>query len=196
MRRNRGSILGGFLGLVGFLVLSFGVTLALEVNRNPRATEMTLQDYLQKRPPANWLRLTDCQLNLQAAVYEYAEEGGEVLHVYIPVHPPGEAVPAAVVIDSVEHAGLVAGALEVQDDEEALELYLKENEEKFKEITDVEGWLTHPSEAVASQLDADEVAPDYKVLEVGRVKTWSEALAPGGLGLLLLLGSYLLLRRR
>lgn len=199
MRRapQRGSILGLFLAAAGLLVLAFATITALEVQRNRRPTEITLAEFEQQRPKAKWLKLTQCQVNLQGAVYEYSSQDDREVHrVYIPVHPPGEPVPAVVVIDSREHARIVAGALEVQEDEEALDSYLKENEGRFQEVTAFEGWVTSPTEAVASRLDPKEVGAGFVVLEVGRVKTWSDVAGPAALGVLLLAFSVGLMKRR
>lgn len=86
------------LGCLGYLIVIAllwdgyqGVYTALK-NRQP--LEITVTDYIAKKPDAEWVTLKDAQLNL----LEAAHKGhlGKISEIFIPVRPKGESTDAKV----------------------------------------------------------------------------------------------------
>lgn len=86
------------LGCLGYLIVIAllwggcqGVYTALK-NRQP--LEVTVSDYIAKKPDAEWVTLKDAQLNLLEAAHK--EQLGKISEIFIPVRPKGESTDAPV----------------------------------------------------------------------------------------------------
>ena len=83
----------GFLGYMAILALLIiggqGVYVALN---NPEPLEITVADYLAKKPNAEWMTLKDAEICLVEAAYK--ARLGRVAEVFIPLRPIGESKDA------------------------------------------------------------------------------------------------------
>lgn len=185
---QRGSCLGGLASVaIGLVMIFLAGSTALEVAANRSVTEMSLDQYAKEKPSAKWVRLTDCQVNLIEAVYEYEDDDeSKITEVYVPVHPPGEVQAAYVVVQSDEYISFIKAALKVQDDAEALGKYLADNDQRLTEVKTFEGWISSSSSLTQEKFTSSDVVPGFVMLKVGEVKGWGEAAIFGVIGLLLL----------
>ena len=100
----------GFLGYLAILALLIiggqGVYVAL---KNPEPLEITVADYLAKKPNAEWMTLKDAEICLAQAAYK--ARLGRVAEVFIPIRPVGESMdtPVHILLSSEDPA--VAAAL-------------------------------------------------------------------------------------
>ena len=77
---------------MGLLIVGFqGVYIAL---KNPEPLEITVADYIAKKPDAEWLKLQEAQVSLVEAAYK--ARLGKVTEIFIPVRPAGESMEAPV----------------------------------------------------------------------------------------------------
>lgn len=82
----------GCLCIIGLLIIGGqGVYVAL---KNDEPLEISVADYIAKKPNAEWLRLKDSQVSLMEAAYK--ARLGKVSEVYIPVRAAGESMDAPV----------------------------------------------------------------------------------------------------
>lgn len=91
-RREAGSVRGA--GLLVILVLGalfVGASKIQTALKNRTPTVMSYDTFIQTRPNAEWLRLTNCQLNLFEAAYFHpiGEKDSHPYQYYIPVHGVG-----------------------------------------------------------------------------------------------------------
>lgn len=98
----------GFLGhliALGLLLVGCqGVYVAL---KNPEPLEMTVADYIAKKPNAEWMTLRDSQVSLVEAAYK--ARLGKISEIFIPVRPHGESMDAPIhILFSTDDPGMVA----------------------------------------------------------------------------------------
>ncbi len=99
------------LGCLGYLIVigllwggCQGVYTALK-NRQP--LEITVTDYIAKKPNSEWVTLKDAQLNLLEAAHK--GRGGNISEIFIPVRPKGESMDAQVhILLSTKNKDIVA----------------------------------------------------------------------------------------
>ena len=110
LKRPAGFTSLGFLGYIAILTLLIiggqGVYVAV---KNPDPLEITVADYLAKKPNAEWMTLKDAQISLVEAAYK--ARLGRVAEVFIPIRPIGEAREAPVHILLATEDPAVAAAL-------------------------------------------------------------------------------------
>ena len=102
------------LGCLGYLIAiallwggGQGVYTALK-NRQP--LEITVTDYIAKKPNAEWVTLKDAQLNLLEAAHK--EQLGKISEIFIPIRPKGESTdgPVHILLSTKDDA--IVAALE------------------------------------------------------------------------------------
>lgn len=100
----------GFLGYMAILALLIiggqGVYVAV---KNPEPLEITVADYLAKKPNAEWMTLKDAEICLVEAAYK--ARLGRVAEVFIPIRPFGESKDAPIHILLSTEDQAVADAL-------------------------------------------------------------------------------------
>lgn len=100
----------GFLGYMAILALLIiggqGVYVAV---KNPEPLEITVADYLAKKPNAEWMTLKDAEICLVEAAYK--ARLGRVAEVFIPIRPVGESKDAPIHILLSTEDQAVADAL-------------------------------------------------------------------------------------
>jgi len=82
-----------------------GVYVAL---KNPEPLEITMADYIAKKPSAEWMTLKEAQVSLVEAAYK--ARLGRISEVFIPVRPIGEStdVPVHILLSTKDHAVMAA----------------------------------------------------------------------------------------
>lgn len=97
----------GYLSIMALLIIGGqGVYVAL---KNETPLEISVADYIAKKPNAEWMTLRDAQVSLVEAAYK--ARLGRVSEVYIPVRPAGESLSAPVHILLCTQDEAVASAL-------------------------------------------------------------------------------------
>jgi hypothetical protein len=154
-------------------------------------------DYVNKRPDARWLKLTDCEYDFEHLAYE--EGASRYRTVYLPLRPAGDSSGPAVIIVK-------------REDRELLDVVwaLEHDEEKPAELDRVMTDLMKPTEGLVEfGLDLDDkeqkalaglglgLAKDFVIIDHGD----EPKLAKGIMVLMLGLGgiatlAYLILRGR
>jgi hypothetical protein len=97
----------GYMTILGLLIIGGqGVYVAL---KNSEPLEITVSDYLAKKPNAEWMTLKDAEICLVEAAYK--ARLGRVAEVFIPIRPVGESKEAPVHILLSTEDQAVASAL-------------------------------------------------------------------------------------
>ena len=100
----------GFLGYMAVLaLLIIGGQGAYVALKNPEPLEITVADYLAKKPNAEWMTLKDAQISLVEAAYK--ARLGRVAEVFIPIRPQGEYRAAPVQLRQSTEDTAVAAAV-------------------------------------------------------------------------------------
>jgi hypothetical protein len=191
MKRNtrRGSVITGlFLLVLG----GFWTFMALQdvwgdiSSRSP--VEMTLAEYVKERPSGNWLKLTECQVNLIECIYE-EDTNGRIKRLYVPIHPPGEVVPAYVVIKNTSYNAKMQELMDNQNDPEKLEALLTKYGDMLTEVREFEGWVSSSSHSdVTEKFTSADVTSDFIVLEDGAKGDMARSIFMLAIGLLTMFG--------
>ncbi len=95
----------GYIAIFGLLIVGGqGVYVAL---KNPEPLEITMADYIARKPNAEWMTLKEAQVSLVEAAYK--AHLGRVSEVFIPVRPIGESMDAPVhILLSTENKSVAA----------------------------------------------------------------------------------------
>ena len=87
-----------FLVLVGIAVMVYAAHMAYVVLTNRRPVRMTCAEFLNNRPGALWVELTDCELDLANAIGLQSRVLKLDKGLYVPVRPVGGWGPAAILV--------------------------------------------------------------------------------------------------
>lgn len=100
-------------------------------NRTP--TVLTITDYVDNKPEAKWLEVTDCYLDLTEAAY--LEENGRMVEIYVPLreNPESEKVHLVLATDDSALMGLLKKMQKVNSEQQALEFLTKHKDEVFQQ---------------------------------------------------------------
>ena len=191
------------LGCLGYLIVIAllwggcqGVYTALK-NRQP--LEITVSDYIAKKPNAEWVTLKEAQLNLLEAAHK--ERLGKISEIFIPVRPKGESTGAPVhILLSTKDKDIVA-ALEDLDKsggtmKEALNAASRHADKLFMQ-KDVSGLIRFGIDSddktrnKLAKLDM-KLAADFVIMNDGAAPSLFGSMAMLGLGLLV---GFFMLRR-
>lgn len=150
-------VLNFFLGpfrsltlIAGALLFTY-ITLQMgwEEFQHRTLVEVSLNDYLKMRPKPRYLRLTDCQVDLEQAYFETAT-------AFVPLRPPDSEGAIRVVLDSARYLSIVRELAAKEEDPEAYAVLRKKHAAKLQEISDFTGWTTVKTE----------LSPEFKKLGV------------------------------
>ncbi|HET6251193.1 MAG TPA: hypothetical protein VFE47_26155 [Tepidisphaeraceae bacterium] len=75
------------IGVIGLFLLVGAVQEYLIFQRNPAPAQMTLSDYLQSPSPAEWVHLTNCQVEYPQAVCIHNPAREQITDLSAPVYP-------------------------------------------------------------------------------------------------------------
>lgn len=187
--KSRGGVLKSlFLILLGACWGFMGVNGIWENFSNRTPTEITLAEFVKTRPTAKHLKITQCQVNLAASVYQEATGGSGVEVVFVPVHPPGETQPAHLVIETKAYNALTESVLAAGNDEKRLEAVLSKHASAFSEVREFQGWISDdiPSN-IRAKFKADEAVYGFIVVKEG-ANDWGFPIFTLCLGLLAIFG--------
>lgn len=117
---RQGGIKVGCLGpiMVVFLLVGGvkGIYIAI---KNRQSLKMTFTEYLEKRPPADWVSLSGTQLNLLNSAYTMRLGGSEIEEIYVAVEEAGnrQNTAARVLMVSKDKALMekISGMREMKD---------------------------------------------------------------------------------
>jgi hypothetical protein len=184
------TVVAAFLGLC---CLWLGVPGVYVWATNPRPQQMTCADYLARRPPARWVRLTHCDASyfLAACLTQAGTE--QVQGYYAPVRPsdatpedPNADVALVVKAADPEITGLLDKLLPALPDPEGAgeEVVLDHAEKLFGKSTEVQGLVLAGRDdqpAVRAALSGPQnpwrPAPDFILLDAGRAPRLLPGLA-------------------
>lgn len=191
------------LGCLGYLIViallwggGQGVYTALK-NRQP--LEITVSDYIAKKPNAEWVTLKEAQLNLLEAAHK--ERLGKISEIFIPVRPKGESTGALVhILLSTKDKDIVA-ALEDLDNsggtmKEAMNAASRHADKLFMQ-KDVSGLIRFGIDSddktrnKLAKLDM-KLTADFVIMNDGAAPSLFGSIAMLGIGLLV---GFFMLRR-
>lgn len=191
----------GCLAIVIVMVLlvmgGHGVYVAI-TNRAP--TVMSCKEYLEKKPSASWLTLTDVSFDLAEAVVK-TDRSGSITTAYIPVHPRDAVTDRVSILLATEDGKFILPITRLQSlkpgsSESALKA-LETSVQKVKDTTEITGLIqssvtgdsktTRKIENISGHL-----AKDYIIIDEGKKP---ELAVHAGMLALGILGAWLLLRR-
>jgi hypothetical protein len=92
------------------------------INRTPAS--FPLADYEKAKPPAHWLKLTDCRLSVGEAMVR-KDSSNSVAELFIPLRPPGPSSGKAQVLLATKDTGLLlvwAQVDSVRSEQQAIEV--------------------------------------------------------------------------
>jgi hypothetical protein len=140
---------------------------------NSKQTEMTLADYVQKKPTATWLKLKDCQVSTLDAAY--TSKLGSITEVYIPLRAPGsppeEKVHVLLATKDKATLAMIKRMSEMKNDQEMLKFAI-ENGKQLLNTRDVNGIvrfgieLKDKDRRKLANLDKN-LTPDFVILSEG-----------------------------
>lgn len=184
------------LGCIGYLIViallwggSQGVYTALK-NRQP--LEVTVSDYIAKKPNAEWVTLKDAQLNLLEAAHK--ERLGKISEIFIPVRPKGESTDGPVhILLSTKDDAIVAALEDLNKSggtmKEALNAASRHADKLFMQ-KDVSGLIRFgidsddKTRAKLAKLDM-KLAPDFVIMNDGAAPSLFGSMSMLGIGVLI-----------
>jgi len=184
------------LGCLGyFIVIALlwggcqGVYTALK-NRQP--LEITVSDYVAKKPNAEWVTLKDAQLNLLEAAHK--ERLGKISEIFIPVRPRGESTDGPVhILLSTKDDAIVAALEDLNKSsgtmKEALNAASRHADKLFMQ-KDVSGLIRFgidsddKTRAKLAKLDM-KLAPDFVIMNDGAAPSLFGSMSMLGIGLVI-----------
>jgi hypothetical protein len=183
------------LGCLGYLIAiallwggGQGVYTALK-NRQP--LEITVTDYIAKKPNAEWVTLKDAQLNLLEAAHK--ERLGKISEIFIPVRPKGESTDGPVhILLSTKDDAIVAALEDLNKSsgnmKEALNAASRHADKLFMQ-KDVSGLIRFgidsddKTRAKLAKLDM-KLAPDFVIMNDGAAPSLFGSMSMLGIGVL------------
>lgn len=184
------------LGCLGYLIViallwggGQGVYTALK-NRQP--LEITVSDYIAKKPNAEWVTLKDAQLNLLEAAHK--ERLGKISEIFIPVRPKGESTDGPVhILLSTKDDAIVAALEDLNKSsgtmKEALNAASRHADKLFMQ-KDVSGLIRFgidsddKTRAKLAKLDM-KLAPDFVIMNDGAAPSLFGSISMLGIGVLI-----------
>lgn len=184
------------LGCLGYLIVIAllwggcqGVYTALK-NRQP--LEVTVSDYIAKKPNAEWVTLKDAQLNLLEAAHK--ERLGKISEIFIPVRPKGESTDGPVhILLSTKDDAIVAALEDLNKSsgtmKEALNAASRHADKLFMQ-KDVSGLIRFGIDSddktrdKLAKLDM-KLAPDFVIMNDGAAPSLFGSLSMLGIGVLI-----------
>lgn len=184
------------LGCLGYLIVIAllwggcqGVYTALK-NRQP--LEVTVSDYIAKKPNAEWVTLKDAQLNLLEAAHK--ERLGKISEIFIPVRPKGESTDGPVhILLSTKDDAIVAALEDLNKSsgtmKEALNAASRHADKLFMQ-KDVSGLIRFgidsddKTRAKLAKLDM-KLAPDFVIMNDGAAPSLFGSMSMLGIGVLI-----------
>jgi hypothetical protein len=170
---------------------------------NTKPTVMSYEEYVQKRPKATWLKLTDCRLNLPEAAYKYYSNTKVPTELFIPVRGlesrEGDKTVVFLASRNPELLATYREMMNLKSEEDGLAWALKNHERVFPK-RDVAGLVRFGIEMRDSErsklakLQA-KAADDFIMLDDGSRPSLASGIGFFGGGLLLLVGGIAFLRR-
>lgn len=98
----------GFLTLACFVMILAGSQAAYTVLTNRAPVALPLAKYEKEKPPAKWLRLTDCELDLSGARNFNYIESDHATEMFVPLKPSGSTNPSVCVLLAIRDKTLRA----------------------------------------------------------------------------------------
>jgi hypothetical protein len=184
------------LGCLGYLIVIAllwggcqGVYTALK-NRQP--LEITVSDYVAKKPNAEWVTLKDAQLNLLEAAHK--ERLGKISEIFIPVRPRGESTDGPVhILLSTKDDAIVAALEDLNKSsgtmKEALNAASRHADKLFMQ-NDVSGLIRFgidsddKTRAKLAKLDM-KLAPDFVIMNDGAAPSLFGSMSMLGIGVVI-----------
>lgn len=184
------------LGCLGYLIVIAllwggcqGVYTALK-NRQP--LEITVSDYVAKKPNAEWVTLKDAQLNLLEAAHK--ERLGKISEIFIPVRPRGESTDGPVhILLSTKDDAIVAALEDLNKSsgtmKEALNAASRHADKLFMQ-KDVSGLIRFgidsddKTRAKLAKLDM-KLAPDFVIMNDGAAPSLFGSMSMLGIGVVI-----------
>ncbi|WP_397383209.1 hypothetical protein [Prosthecobacter sp.] len=184
------------LGCLGYLIViallwggGQGVYTALK-NRQP--LQITVSDYIAKKPNAEWVTLKDAQLNLLEAAHK--ERLGKISEIFIPVRPKGESTDGPVhILLSTKDDTIVAALEDLNKSsgtmKEALNAASRHADKLFMQ-KDVSGLIRFgidsddKTRAKLAKLDM-KLAPDFVIMNDGAAPSLLGSMSMLGIGVLI-----------
>lgn len=184
------------LGCLGYLIViallwggGQGVYTALK-NRQP--LEITVSDYIAKKPNAEWVTLKDAQLNLLEAAHK--ERLGKISEIFIPVRPKGESTDGPVhILLSTKDDAIVAALEDLNKSsgtmKEALNAASRHADKLFMQ-KDVSGLIRFgidsddKTRAKLAKLDM-KLAPDFVIMNDGAAPSLLGSISMLGIGVVI-----------
>ena len=184
------------LGCLGYLIViallwggGQGVYTALK-NRQP--LQITVSDYIAKKPNAEWVTLKDAQLNLLEAAHK--ERLGKISEIFIPVRPRGESTDGPVhILLSTKDDAIVAALEDLNKSsgtmKEALNAASRHADKLFMQ-KDVSGLIRFgidsddKTRAKLAKLDM-KLAPDFVIMNDGAAPSLLGSMSMLGIGVLI-----------
>lgn len=119
---------------------------------NMSATEMTLAEFVKQKPSAKRVKLTDCQVSLPDCVYESNGTTKVLETVFVPVHVPGQELPAHVVIKTDHYNGLVQKMIDAGESDVKVQALLDAHGDQLTEVRAFEGWVSDDRHGISSKM--------------------------------------------
>jgi hypothetical protein len=184
------------LGCLGYLIViallwggGQGVYTALK-NRQP--LQITVSDYIAKKPNAEWVTLKDAQLNLLEAAHK--ERLGKISEIFIPVRPKGESTDGPVhILLSTKDDTIVAALEDLNKSsgtmKESLNAASRHADKLFMQ-KDVSGLIRFgidsddKTRAKLAKLDM-KLAPDFVIMNDGAAPSLLGSMSMLGIGVLI-----------
>ncbi len=184
------------LGCLGYLIVIAllwggcqGVYTALK-NRQP--LEITVTEYIAKKPNAEWVTLKDAQLNLLEAAHK--ERLGKISEIFIPVRPKGESTDGPVhILLSTKNDAIVAALEDLNKSsgtmKEALNAASRHADKLFMQ-KDVSGLIRFGIDSddktrdKLAKLDM-KLAPDFVIMNDGAAPSLFGSISMLGIGVVI-----------
>ena len=161
-------------------------------NREPM--ELACGHYGEVKPNREWVKLTDCELDVMES--SYMEESGKVVELFIPARGPGEEEGDTIdVLVATKDAELLAAVnqLVLLESEVELTRFIAERGRELHVIRDVQGLvrygvdLDESDRADLQGLDGN-LAEDFVIIDDGNDPGFMKSVGIFGGGIVLLLG--------
>jgi hypothetical protein len=169
-------------------------------NRTPMI--MSYDDYVQIKPSAHWLRLTNCMLNLGEASYKTIAGSKRPTEIYIPVQSSASDAGKVYVLVATKNQDLITTFMEMQNLQskaEALAWALK-NRDRIHSQRGVTGLVRFGIDMKDKERRKlaklhENIADDFIIVDEGERPNLTEGLGFLGGGIVLLVGVVLFQRR-